>query len=56
MKNKVITINFKKDKGFFFIKIYNKHKFVQHLIDNNISYTFFYISLFLYKLGINIFQ
>jgi hypothetical protein len=53
MKKKV-EINLLKDRynrQFIFIIIYNKYKFKQYILKNNIIYTFFIVVQFLYKYG-----
>lgn len=51
---KNVKIKFSIDKfgyNFFLINIYNKYKYKQYIIDNNLLYTFFLIIFFLYKYG-----
>jgi len=54
MQKKVkINILVDKYKNFFFnISIYNKYKYKQYILQNNILYTFFLIIQFLYKFSL----
>lgn len=51
---KKVKIKFLKDKHglcYFFIIIYNKYKYKQYILENNLLYTFFMVIFFLYKYG-----
>lgn len=51
---KNVKIKFLKDKlgfNFFFIILYNKYKYKQYILNNNLLYTFFLVIFFLYKYG-----
>lgn len=47
-------IHYRKNVGYFYIKIYNKFKYAQYIIKDDPLLTFFYIIQFLYKVGVKI--